>query len=502
MTPSQRSQYHHFVPRFILRNFKSEEKPANAPAGSHPVQGAGWGRGRGRGRRRGYNPKDGEITHLNLKNMQIESHSLSRLFGLVDMYKVDVLGAADSYHLEQKLSQLEGEAANLIRKARDTFAKNDNLILSRYEKDCLRRFFFLMKYRGTRQYARFNHASIDTYSANDKTRMQEYMQRKGFASPMEVWQANLDVFLTIEMDAGQEWRKKVLALAFEDDAKMFIYHVESRYMTFCRSNPQEREFVLTENAYSIHEGLQSLVDGGPYTEYHTFAPIDPHLMIVFRSHVLRNHLDSQKQEEKRQSVCRLSGLDPLGHSSTLDDLPVVMPQAQYAGDLQGEGLFHTTSDPVSSVLKDNDKFTFQCFTIAHRHVELINDVLLEQAHSQTLVACRDSMELARAARAYLLRRRKGFKLVVKNVDKHIERYLLALGKFASRTLGIPVDPVYKTINPLNVDIHMSFYVAGHVAKAIRMETRSDPARIYRALDSGQCMYLTIKSDKPNSTPRN
>lgn len=312
------------------------------------------------------------------------------------------------------------------------------------------------------------------------------MTRKGFSSPVEVWQANLDTFLTVEMDSTQEWRKKVLDLAFEDDAMLFILHVTSRYMTFCRSKDQEREFFLTGNVYSLHEGLQSLLEGGSYTEYHTFAPIDPHLMIIFRSHVMRNILDSDEQEQNRQLTCRLIGLDPLGHSSPLDDLPVAMPQAQYMD--RRHGIFHVTleTDTHPSGPRHDDKFTFKCFTIAHRHVEVINDVFFEQAYSQTLIAFRDTKGFAYAARAYLLRRRKGYKLIVKEIDKEREHFLHALSKFASRTLGSKIDPVYRTIDPLNIGagVHMSVYVALHVVKELSVENRPDLVQIHQALGLG------------------
>lgn len=156
-----------------------------------------------------------------------------------------------------------------------------------------------MRYRETGQHCHFNHTSIDTYDANDKDLMRDCMTTKRFSRPKGVWQANLNAFITIEMDAESRRIRDILTSACQNDSVRFVMHVQGQNMAFYRSQSHERELFLTENAYSIFEGSQSLTESDEHTEHGTFAAINSHLVVISRSHFVRKYLEDEEYEQQR-----------------------------------------------------------------------------------------------------------------------------------------------------------------------------------------------------------
>lgn len=147
------SQYHHFIPRFILRNFASSSQPPAGPSQSS--------------KRRQKKRRDAFINSIDLESGDIGPSWISEEFGIRDMYREG--NKDDAFELEKRLSELERQAAEIIQRAIDTFATPGNVLrLHRGDRDCLRKFFFLMKYRNRNLHQRYGHDSLDTYKV--KTR--------------------------------------------------------------------------------------------------------------------------------------------------------------------------------------------------------------------------------------------------------------------------------------------------------------------------------------------
>ncbi|GMF71658.1 unnamed protein product [Aspergillus oryzae] len=136
-TTEYKAEYHHFIPRFLLRQFAALEQPP-------PTR-------RQRGRRprsqrpQGQPPKDPFVNAIDLRKNALVQVSISREFGLVDMYRDQ--GYQNPRHIEDNLGKLEGHAGRIIKKASDTFKAGQTLELTRRERDTIRKFLFLMKYR-------------------------------------------------------------------------------------------------------------------------------------------------------------------------------------------------------------------------------------------------------------------------------------------------------------------------------------------------------------------
>jgi hypothetical protein len=87
------------------------------------------------------------------------------------MYKDDSkFSDKDQERIEKKLSLIEGQASRIIAQVADAHKAGKNEVtLSRHDKDLLRKFLFIMKYRSPIFYARFNHQKAEDYSSNDRT---------------------------------------------------------------------------------------------------------------------------------------------------------------------------------------------------------------------------------------------------------------------------------------------------------------------------------------------
>ncbi|KAK6435419.1 hypothetical protein LTR95_008389 [Oleoguttula sp. CCFEE 5521] len=363
-----RGRYHHYIPRFILRNFAADDQPPPGPVKFDK---------KGKAKKN----RDPYINVVNLTTGIPEQRLVSKQYGLTSMYCDENCGEPEE--VEEQLSRLEGRAAQIIAKVKKLFAEEPDgvLTLTRSERNDLRRFLFVMKYRNSNFYQRYNHDTIEDYTTHDKERMRDYMMERGFRSPRDVWLDNLRAFMDIEMDMTLQWTRDIMQRAYGDDAKMFIAHAQHSFLAFCRPEDEDEEFLLTANAYGIFEGpSSSLIDadtgltaGGIRTEWHNFAPVSPTLMIVLRSNFLPGGKTGTLGISLYQQLKnRHSHPDEAG--SALQDLPVKCCTPVYIDSL-GDRV-NEISDPGD--MSDKDTFEFHCFPLPSRHVSLINTVMLEE----------------------------------------------------------------------------------------------------------------------------
>src|SRR3954468_14579606 len=118
----EKSQYHHFIPRFILRNYSHPGEPTTGSRNS-----------KNRNRKNG--PRTGEpvLYGINLCGEEpiITETSVAKTFGMMDMYRD--LGASTKQHrVEEQLSVLESRAGQIISTIRKAFeAGKDDVWMTR-----------------------------------------------------------------------------------------------------------------------------------------------------------------------------------------------------------------------------------------------------------------------------------------------------------------------------------------------------------------------------------
>lgn len=176
-----KSQYHHFVPRFILRNFAHPYKSFDNLPNVSPKHSK-------RRRKDGYYPDESMLHAINLAEAVagfIET-SISRTFETTDMYR-DFSHVFNQHYLEEQLSRLESRAGTVIITIRKAFeAGKREVWILRSDGNILRKFLFIMKYRSLSFRKRFYHHNPEDYSEADKEELLNYMREKGFERSIDV----------------------------------------------------------------------------------------------------------------------------------------------------------------------------------------------------------------------------------------------------------------------------------------------------------------------------
>jgi hypothetical protein len=131
-------QRHHFIPRFVLRQFRSKDQ---SPAGRLIAYCNNHGRQAKSRKSQDFLVNKGDFEGSILKRSILTQRTVSTEFALVDMYR-DPGFDQHPYHLEKKLSDLESQASDIICRAFSQFAQGLILELKQIEVDGLRKFCF------------------------------------------------------------------------------------------------------------------------------------------------------------------------------------------------------------------------------------------------------------------------------------------------------------------------------------------------------------------------
>ena len=249
-------------------------------------------------------------------------------------------------------------------------------------------------------------------------------------------------------------------------------------MVFCKPRSVDDEFLLTENVFGIFEGPNNLemnpvtqeLKRGMWTEWHNFAPVSASLLIILRSNFLPGNIVEEGNDFYDKVYQTIIAMQPFPEraASLLQDLPVKRCTTSYATVRHGKVALNADYQGPSP----GDQYTFECFELESRHVNLIDSLFLEEAISATSISYKSSTAIARAIRAYLEDPRAGFKIVY-DENSARRRYLQAL-ETALQTLGGTVHTIINDVrlpfmkpHPLDYGGHMARWVAFHTAMEIR-----------------------------------
>lgn len=104
---------------------------------------------------------------------------MAKTFGMMDMYR-DLEASTKQHQVEEQLSVLKSQAGEVINSIRKSFeAGKPDVWVKRPQLSTLRKFLFIMKYRGSRFHKRYFHQTADDYNDNDKRRDAEIYERAG-----------------------------------------------------------------------------------------------------------------------------------------------------------------------------------------------------------------------------------------------------------------------------------------------------------------------------------
>jgi hypothetical protein len=396
---SPESQFQHYIPQFLLRRFAI---PSLA--------------GRGNGKNRIKNQKRNAMVNVvSLDNdpPKIGTKLVMEILGQEDMYKDDSkFSKKEQMHIETKLGGIEQAASQIIAKVADAHeAGNNEITLSRYDKDVLRRFLFVMKYRGVNFFNRFNHKTAEEYNSDDRDAFLDYMRAKGFKRPLDVWFDNLTKIINMRMDPAGKWTQDLFDTIYPGDALWLFMNIRTMYLAFVTPSDLSEEFILTENSFGIHEGpgscsvnrLTGKQKMTAYTEFHLLSVISPRLAMVLRHNLLPEPLedkDIKVRDGKKEELAMNAQFhhDPDHATSLLQDLPVAKARNSYTIVRNGRLKLARGADGVPRAA---DTFRFRFFRLESRHVQMINTVMLDQAHVISTLVFKSENALRRALEFYL-----------------------------------------------------------------------------------------------------
>ncbi|KAM0080465.1 hypothetical protein ACKRZS_007382 [Fusarium odoratissimum] len=394
------SQYQHYIPQFILRNFSHCYKPLKR--NRHRKHGSSRPK---KGMRKG--DKVLNVVDLTSDESQLREEPVSRWFGQMNMYNDTAAAINSQKNIEEELSKLESRTAEILQKVKKAHeAGEPGIYLNRSERNRLRKFLFIMKYRGPGFYGKYRSGDQYSYTSEDRNLLRSYMAEKGFENPRDVWLHNLHAILDLEMDAEGKWMTKL---------------PESSYTAFCTPNEDDDEFILTDQCYNvfegpIHEATSPLTGedlGSTYLCFHEFGPISSRLIIVLRSFVLPEALEdaNHKIREAREMFLEGAAVQfprPENVKSILTDLPVAKAMNSYMRAVDGK---LELAPGETGKARHSDKFCFRFWPIKRKHVDIINSIFLDNVLHCKSIVFRSAPSFRRTLEAYMTTDSYGFKKV-------------------------------------------------------------------------------------------
>ncbi|KAJ8127860.1 hypothetical protein O1611_g5776 [Lasiodiplodia mahajangana] len=336
------------------------------------------------------------VNNVNLRAspIAVEETKVSRILGQYDMYQDTAQPTAQQREIEAMLGKLENHVSTIFRKIIKAFEAGDPSVwVTREERNSIRKFLFILKYRGSTFHQRFHHTGSDEYNFNDKSRLKEYMEKNNFKRPVDVWFHGLKTIINLKMDT-ENWRVELPEKMYQDDAMWFLMHSEMMYLAICTPSDPETEFILTDNSYNVFEGPNTFTKNpvtgksseAGWTSFHEFAPLSPKLMIVLRSNMLPvPEEDSSPNIKAWRDAHRKEVVDDYyGQSmqSSLADLPISKARNSYSQVVNGRVQYLPGED--GTPLKSH-KFCFSFFPVGIEHVNKINHILFDNAHRCTSI---------------------------------------------------------------------------------------------------------------------
>lgn len=443
MADTVRTQYQHFVPQFLLRNFSHPYRPQKDDRKKS-------NRSKRKGEKRIF-PGERVVNTLDLSEdspAPCEAR-VNRILGQMDMYRDTSKPSPEQQQIEKMFSRLEGQASIIFRKITKAFEQDEKeLWLTREERNLVRKFLFLLKYRGSGFHQRFYHENTECYKADDRELLWEYMAERGFKRPTDVWFDNLRTIMELRMDPEGKWMGDLPKRMFVHDAMWFIGHVQGTYMAICTpSNPSD-EFIVTDNCYNVFEGPNCFVtdkttgkvEGGSHTSLHEFAPISPKLMVILRSCVLpvpeEDANPTIKEERDFYHSIALGAVYNEEVKSLLSELPIAKARNNYSEIIDGRVQLIAGEDGKQ---RKDHKFCFKYFPIETEHVHIINGIFLQNAHVCSRVVFGTKDNFSRTLEAHLT---SPWNIMIGDDANLRLEFLKKLAK-VSKSLGSEKEPVWR-----------------------------------------------------------
>lgn len=307
----QEARKHHYIPRFILKNF---------------------------------NDDNGQVNYWNKTNNKLEKRNIKSVFMNIDMYRDETLNEDNPTQIESKFSVFECEIADLI--ARKILTQSA-IILKRSELEKLRIFMTLLSFRSNSRMEQYKNNLFDESTRNTLLKFQPDGNFE------ELWKRELDVLASCrkyEEIQKSELIDPIIKQDFTNDLMGF-------YMTFV--DARGGQFILSD----IYPTLEVFPIGGVNIHMHCLFPLSPTRMLLL------NHIMFKKENQNNPMVKRMISLSQIRGdaivppqnkyktygSMSMDDEYIYKVRKIYAFDVQYMNALFLNETRVGLIFRDNNK---------------------------------------------------------------------------------------------------------------------------------------------------
>ncbi|KIM39489.1 hypothetical protein M413DRAFT_446987 [Hebeloma cylindrosporum] len=370
----KKDQFHHAIPRFILRQFLAIAAEPQAYVSRRERKLSLQGISNKERAQLGVNC----VFVYQLSDRALVKRSLGKVYGHVNLYR-DVTEASNVDHLEVKFSLLENKASNAIRSIHDGLQAS-TFTLSRTELATVRKFIFLMHYRTEAVSSRY-FQETDPQNAPIAEWIRTYKATRRLETGIDIWRDGLKYYHTPHseiMATGERLRERygdprlreMLRERFDPGLEeewfaLDYWSLANYFFLGVWEAAEGSEFVLGGTAFGLWEGL---IYGSPGA--HRLYVVSPRIAIVLRRTFLRQH-----QFNDSSAVVY----------SCLAGIPIGPPKIKYAD----ERMVFTKSDDVdpwihksmfdtylASKTAQDDGFTFPITKLSTSQTYSVNEVIM------------------------------------------------------------------------------------------------------------------------------
>ena len=299
-------QYHHYIPRFIIRNFSIDDHLKRTK-------------------------ERHELYYYSLDDGRLQVADVDTSYGVYNMY-ADVQNTKNLHWVELKFSDLEQTASAIIKQIMNL--ENKEITMTYTELVDLKKFLWTMSFRYPHHQRQYMEGR---FSEPGKILETDFMKAKGRQSLDDVWIENIKGILNENVDDGVDLSRfditrtdgnigSVEYIAYKSwtmDTFICIWEAEEPY-----------EFILMDNGFNIWEGDCGLGSGS--MAYHYFYPISPQRILV-ASKVWFKPVLNPIELMQRDMTKRIFGIDH--KNSVLAEVQHLPPRVEYDGGLPELGMF-------------------------------------------------------------------------------------------------------------------------------------------------------------------
>lgn len=307
-----------------------------------------------------------------LTTRTIQTRPIATVYGVTNLYK-DFRYPFDVNHLEERLSQLESNSADVILQMHEAINKGGSFVITRKKLGDLSRFLFLMRYR-TVALSVSDTSSDHPGNALVAEQLKRFGESLALSTSSQIWIHFLHCFLdaqntydgatfTNREDLENYTDMEILPCNVDIPhipATIYQRQAAMSYLAICQPADND-EFVLTNNGLGSWEGLSE------QCPIHRMFVVGPRLAIILRNNVV----DSQASPRLRSALADIQLQRPTClYVATSSDIPPWQDDRITSADQ------HRMSEQAQM-----DEFTFHITKLTSQQTFDVNSFLLRDEHN-------------------------------------------------------------------------------------------------------------------------